>query len=50
MTDDETVVWPDLLHFMTEIKPKPMENFQISEIFPVDYVHNQMCCIIELKI
>lgn len=41
MTDDEIrSLTLDLLHFMTEIKPKPMEKtFKSVKYFPVDYVH-----------
>ena len=41
MTDKEIrSLTLDLLHFMTEIKPKPMEKtFKSVKYFPVDYVH-----------
>ena len=41
MTDDEIrSLTLDLLHFMTEIKPKPMEKtFKSVKYFLVDYVH-----------
>ena len=41
MTDEEIrSLTLDLLHFMTEIKPKSMEKtFKSVKYFPVDYVH-----------
>lgn len=41
MSDDEIHdMTVNLLHFMTEIEPKPMEKtFKSVKYFPVDYVH-----------
>lgn len=41
MTDEEIrSLTLELLHFMTEIKPNPMEKtFKSVKYFPVDYVH-----------